>query len=1152
MPNPSDRSKRSSDHRRNDDPPEDPSTSSRLDRPPTRRAALETDTLVAGRYHVVRMIGRGGMSEVYEVEDQSLRGIVVALKIILPEVAAKPGAVDRFKREIYLARRVTHPNVCRIYDLGSHRPTEGSDETLFLTMEFLDGETLADRIDRQRVFDPAEALPILSQIAAGLDAAHAQGIIHRDFKSGNVMLMSVESARSPKTRAVVTDFGLASVADDAQLTLTSISDAGKIVGTPAFMAPEQVEGLPLTTKADLYAFGIVMYHMVTGRRPFEGSSPMAVATKRITQAPDPPRKHVPNLDPLWDAAILRCLERDPAARFATAGDVISALTRPEGGIGGDVETASHAQLTATMDVTASRPRRPRRVLLVSLATAGIAASATLAYRSLPDRRAVDASGGSTAVTTAAARPAVAILGFRDLTMDREVDWLGTAMAEMLARHLAAGGNLRTIPAHEIARVERDLGLSNASDLSRDALSRLRANLGSEFAVSGGYLRQEGLLRADLRLIDLARGETVATGTAHGSEAQLFDVLARAAEPLCNRLGIGSPLRTAQAALDVRASLPSKAEAASAYAEGLARWRVLDVLGARKALEAAIAADPTHPLPHSALSAVWSALGYEAKARDEAQSARDLSTGLSAEDKLAIKARLAEVSKDWASAIADYESLVRLAPDDPEYALDLASVQTRSGRAREALLTLESLRRVSGKLPADPRIDLASALAFQELGDLQRQRAFAAQAATAAAARGARSITARARLIEAAAVAATGDSDRATELAEDARQLFESTGDRAGTARAVERLGLTLYTSGELEGARKLFARSLVVYREVGDRGSEARVLHNSGNILLAQGHLSEAQAAFDQSLATFRQIGAKYETAAALNDIGARLQNAGDLPAARKRYEDALTAFGEIGEKKGIATTLTNMAEVLYIQGDLKRAQDLHEEALATCREIGERDIAGYNLYRLGEVFAAKGDLNVAKQKYEEALKLQGQLGDKMAMAQTQLGLAGLARAQGRVVDAESLGRQAEEVLRAGNAADLATMAQSFLAEMLLDQGKRGEAQKMASAAAAAKTEDRHVRLTTARLVARLRASSGKPEDVVAALRGLEKNRAEALAAGFVADGYEATLALADVEMRAGRGAAARTRLEDLIRQADGRGFGLAARRASRVLEGHE
>jgi serine/threonine protein kinase/tetratricopeptide (TPR) repeat protein len=1154
MPSEADRPPTPSDPRRSDELGGTSSTA-RSD-PEARKArasALREDELVAERYRVIRVIGSGGMGEVYEVEDRSLGGAVVALKTIRPEAAVQPLVVERFKREIYLARKITHPNVCRIYDLGSHRPIDGSGEMLFFTMELLSGQTLADRIVRSGRLEVEEALPILRQLASGLDAAHAQGIIHRDFKSANIILVK-GGASGSLTRAVITDFGLASVADGVAHTLASISD-GKIVGTPAYMAPEQISGLPLTTRADLYAFGIVAYEMVTGKRPFEGGSPISVATRRILQPPDPPSKHAPDLDPVWDVALLKCLEREPAARFASAGDCFRALIQDAARTPGPLSVTDAGSMTATMDVLPpSRFHVSRTHLVLSLALIAVGVAGWMGYRTFNESRTAlsrSSSPPASPSSPVALRPAVAIFGIKNLTGQGDVDWLGTAIAEMLTTDLTAGGKLRSIPGPEIARIKRDLDVADIEGASREVLSRLRDNLHSDFLISGGYTLRNGLLRLDLRLVDLASGDTAATGSAHGTEAQLFDLLSRAAEPLCQRLGVGSALQAAEAARDAQASMPSNREAARAYAEGLSKWRLLDVLGARQALERAVAADPAHPLSHSALSAAWSALGYDLKATEEARKALGLAGRLRPEEKLSIEARFHEASKDWPAATASYKALLELAPDDVEYGLGLASVQIRSGRARDALLTLESMRRLPGNLSDDPRIDLTTAQAYQELGDLPRQRSSAAQAAARGTARGARSITARANLVEAAALADSGEGAQASVLAEEARQRFEAAGDRSGAAKAVERIALTLYTQGDLDAARKLFARSLAVYRESGDRSGEARVLHNTGNVLLAQGHLQEAQAAFDQSLATFGQIGAKYEKAAVLNDMGARLQSAGDLPGARKRYEAALALFGEIGEKKGVATTLTNLAEVLYVQGDLAHAQDLHEEALAACREIGEKDVAGYNLFRLGEIFAAKGDLNVAKQRYEEALKVQGQLGDKVAIAQTRLGLAAVARAQSHLGDAEALGREAEEALRTANAEDLAALAQCFLAETLLDEGKAGEAQKMSdlSAKTSTRTEDRHVRFSVVRAGARLRASSGRPEDVTAAARALEEARAEAAAVGFVGDELETILAQANVDARAGRRAEARTRLASLARRAEQKEYGLLARRAEDGLQ---
>src|SRR5262249_25430250 len=206
-----------------------PAHSGRREQPP----AFAAGVVLAKRYRIVRFIARGGMGEVYEAEDQEL-GERVALKTIHPDRVGDQRAVDRFKREIFLARKVTHRNVCRLFDVGFH------DTTTFLTMELLEGETLAQRIHEAGRFSAAAALPIVQQMAAALDAAHAAGIVHRDFKSQNVMLCGA--------RVVVTDFGLARGphgGEDAPL-----SRSGEIVGSPGYMSPEQVEGREVGPAAD--------------------------------------------------------------------------------------------------------------------------------------------------------------------------------------------------------------------------------------------------------------------------------------------------------------------------------------------------------------------------------------------------------------------------------------------------------------------------------------------------------------------------------------------------------------------------------------------------------------------------------------------------------------------------------------------------------------------------------------------------------------------------------------------------------------------------------------------------------------------------------------------------------------------------------------
>jgi serine/threonine protein kinase len=261
--------------------------------------ALESE-LVADRYRVASLLGRGGMGDVYRARDLELDEDV-ALKFVRGASEVRALAL---KREIQLARRVTHPNVCRIYDFGVHR--EGAIDLPFLTMELLEGETLASRLSRGRL--AAAALPIAEQVASALDAAHAAGVVHRDFKSANVILTG--------RRAVVTDFGLAIERDEATHAL---------VGSPAYMAPEQVEGGAVTPATDVYAFGVVLYEMVTGSVPFDGGTPRDVAERRLRAPPPSPRARVPDLDPRWEAAILRCLRVAPSERFSSCGAAVRAI-----------------------------------------------------------------------------------------------------------------------------------------------------------------------------------------------------------------------------------------------------------------------------------------------------------------------------------------------------------------------------------------------------------------------------------------------------------------------------------------------------------------------------------------------------------------------------------------------------------------------------------------------------------------------------------------------------------------------------------------------------------------------------------------------------------------------------------------------------------
>jgi predicted Ser/Thr protein kinase len=292
--------------------------------------------LIAGRYRIIALLGKGGMGEVYRADDLTL-GQAVALKFLPDTAASDQALLERFRNEVRIARRISHPNVCRVYDVGD------VDGQTFFTMEYVDGEDLASLLRRIGRLPQDKAVEIARQLCAGLAAAHAKGVLHRDLKPANIML-------DGRGQVVITDFGLAGVAED-------IRGAEVRSGTPAYMAPEQLAGKEVSTRSDIYALGLVLYEVFTGKRAF-GEKAAGVLHARDDRTPSRPSSVVKDLDPIIEKVILRCLEPEPSARPATALAVSAALP------GGDPlaaalaagETPSPQMVAAAGETVGLKPR----------------------------------------------------------------------------------------------------------------------------------------------------------------------------------------------------------------------------------------------------------------------------------------------------------------------------------------------------------------------------------------------------------------------------------------------------------------------------------------------------------------------------------------------------------------------------------------------------------------------------------------------------------------------------------------------------------------------------------------------------------------------------------------------------------------------------
>jgi len=275
---------------------------------------------IARRYRIIRLVARGDMGEVYEAFDMALRE-PVALKTITATHCDSAKAIRLLKAEVQLARRIGHPNVCRIFDLGTHVMEPSGGEIQFLVMQFVEGECLGKKLRQSGALPVPTAILVAKQLLEGLAAAHQAGILHRDFKSDNVMLRT--ESNGPPT-AVILDFGLAKALNEAGNMVTT-RQAQSIVGTFGYMAPEQIESEPLSVASDIYAFGVVWFEMLTGRLPFEAGTPAASAVVRLHRAAEQPSRHNPNVPKWIDSVVLRCLERKRSERFSSVQEVLQAL-----------------------------------------------------------------------------------------------------------------------------------------------------------------------------------------------------------------------------------------------------------------------------------------------------------------------------------------------------------------------------------------------------------------------------------------------------------------------------------------------------------------------------------------------------------------------------------------------------------------------------------------------------------------------------------------------------------------------------------------------------------------------------------------------------------------------------------------------------------
>ena len=582
---------------------------------------------IGGRYEILGLLGSGGMGAVYKARDVELDEIV-ALKMLRPELLDSAAVLERFRREVKLARRVTHANVARTYDIGEH---EGEK---FLTMEFVDGEPLSALLARQRRLPFEQMLEIISGVCAGLSAAHAAGIVHRDLKPENVML-----ARNG--RVVITDFGVARCHTES---IDGNKTLGGVVGTPAYMAPEQVEGAPdVDARADLYAVGVMVFEMLTGESPWSGQSAFSLAAARLSGAPPDPRTRQADIPRALAELTLRSMARERAERFSSAEEFAQALgsAAPTVALSSIVPIPSTPPASSLNDPSRSTVAGEKTVAVLPFSNPGAEADGYLA-----DGLTEDLIDTLSVTRGLKVRPRSVVMGFRDKNADPRA--IGS---ELGVQVVVEGSVRRSGDALRIAA--RVISVADGFQLWAKRFDRPTA----DFLVVSDEVAHA---IAEALSVDLAAPAREAP-----SDPMAIDLYLRARQEF-HRIWPDAVRRSVELFREAEARAPGHPTILSGYARAVVRlwWHVPDPTSdlaklARETAERAVKAAPDHGEPRLAQASVCFAEGDVVSAARHVRSALARAPML-ADAHMLVADLLSEVGRPEA-ALARYQTALSLDP-----------------------------------------------------------------------------------------------------------------------------------------------------------------------------------------------------------------------------------------------------------------------------------------------------------------------------------------------------------------------------------------------------------------------------------------------------------------------------------------------------------
>ncbi len=928
---------------------------------------LASGAILAGRYRVEELIGVGGMGMVYRVRDRQL-DLDVALKVLRPEYSSEAKIVERFRRELVLARQVSHRNVVRIHDIGADGDLQ------FITMDFVPGRSLRKLLADEGPLPAARVVALARELAQALESAHLEGVVHRDLKPSNVMI-------DGSGRAYITDFGVARSLTEAGLTHT-----GAVVGTPDYLSPEQARGEKVGPPSDFYALGVMLFECLAGELPFAGGTYAEILAQRMAGA----RRTLSQLGveaPRGLRAVVdRCLEADPGRRYQSAAEILADLEDPE----------------------RAPPARGRWRLAAGLA-AGLAiviAALWLAGDRLGRVGGREDAGQGTAAVQGATR-SLAVLPLADETGSAEMAWTSKGVAEMLASTLSESPALRVVDSSRVFRTLEDLRMTPES-WTEAAISQLGELFEADRLVVGKVRSTESGLRIDARLVARgAAGEEVAVPLAPrvAAAADIGGLVTALRGDILEHLDVAEPRAPPPA--------PASAEAARAYSQGVELLARGDAVSALPVLRRAVAADPGFAGAWLRLSKALAAQGFLSEAEEAAERAVGAVGQASGRFGYEARAQQAMLRGESQRAEEILRELVARYPNDIESALALADAYGGAGKLPEAIALLEE---AASRDPGHPRawylLAKYSILAgsSRKAVDDYLVRALVLQ-------NKARNEQGKADVLNAFGVAyrELGDLEQAQENYAQAAKIREAIGDRRGYATTLRNLSMIDTLRGSFDAAESRLRDGLAILTEIGDLAGAADFRNDLGVLEEERGRYREALAHYRAALAERRDLGDKLTVALSLNNVGYAYFLLGEFDNASAYWQQALELNRELENREGIAVTMQSIGKLQLTRGEWDRALASYLEALEISRAEGFGSPTAVSLGNLARIAQYQGRYSAALSSFEEAIGILVELQHVRGETEFILGRAEVLAEVGRWQDAASeLDRAARHLAETG------------------------------------------------------------------------------------------------------------------------------------------